>query len=79
MHCLRRHPLDEYLNKLPTLDEGIEAIQSLKKNKACELDGIPADVYKYGGDLTQRQLHLGVLKKSSRPTVFQRFSNNYHL
>lgn len=80
MHCLPRHPVDESLNKLPTFDEVRGAIKAKKKNKACGLGTIPEEVYKYGRDLIQHQLHhLENLDKRSHRTRFQKLSNNYHL
>lgn len=49
------------LNKLPAL-EVKEAIKSMKKTKVCGLDRIPTELFKYGGDFPQHQLHQLIWK-----------------
>ncbi|XP_076031048.1 uncharacterized protein LOC143019264 [Oratosquilla oratoria] len=49
-------------NDLPTLAEVKEAINTLKNNKAAGLDGIPAEIYKIGGNLLHYQLHQLLIK-----------------
>ena len=57
-----KQPIDDSLSNSPTLEEVKEAIKTLKNNKAAELDGIPAEVYKVGGDLLPHQLHQLLVK-----------------
>ena len=44
------------LDKLPTVDETIKAIKQLSSGKAPSEDGIPPEVYKYGGDKLAAEL-----------------------
>ena len=45
------------LDEIPTMDEMARAIASLKDGKAPGGDGIPAEVWKHGGDNLFRRLH----------------------
>ena len=59
---ISKQPIDDSLSNLPTLEEVKETIKTLKNNAAAELDGIPVEVYKVGGDLLQHQLHQLLVK-----------------
>ena len=45
-----KRPVIKELDKLPTVNETIKAIKQLSSGKTPGEDGIPPDVYKYGGD-----------------------------
>ena len=45
------------LDKIPTMDEMARPIAGLKDGKATGGDGIPADVWKHGGDNLFSRLH----------------------
>ena len=48
--------VDAALDEKPTMDEMVRAIKGLKDGKAPGGDGIPAEVWKYGGaNLTNRR------------------------
>ena len=46
------------LNEIPTMDEMTRAFAGLKDGKAPGEDGIPAEVWKHGGDNLFSRLHL---------------------
>ena len=48
--CVPQHSTIEEMDSPPTLPEVKKAISTLKSCKASGPDGIPAEVYKYGGD-----------------------------
>ena len=52
-HRITKTSLDEF----PTMDEMTRAIVGLKDGKAPGGDGIPADVWKHGGDNLFSRLH----------------------
>ena len=49
--------VDESLAAPPTVEEVAKAIAKLKNNKCPGADGIPAEVFKYGGDELTRRLY----------------------
>nr|XP_014349862.1 PREDICTED: uncharacterized protein LOC102358527 [Latimeria chalumnae] len=51
-------PLITELDESPTLTEVLKAINQMENNKATGPDRIPSKVYKYGGPLLTRHLHL---------------------
>ena len=51
-----QYPLQEDMANPPTLEEISAAIKSIKSGKTPGLDGIPAEVYKYGGTALLAQL-----------------------
>ena len=55
--CLPRQPIVNSLSETPTIAEVEEAISTMKNNKAAGLDGIPAEIFKYGGNKLLSQLH----------------------
>ncbi|CAI9725658.1 Hypothetical predicted protein [Octopus vulgaris] len=48
---------DYSLARIPSLEEVKIAITVMKNNKATGPDGIPAEIYKLGGDFVHHQLH----------------------
>ena len=44
-----QYPVQEDMANPPTLEEILAAIKSMKSGKTPGLDGIPAEIYKYGG------------------------------
>ena len=51
-----QYPVQEYMANAPTLEEILAAIKSMKSGKTPGLDGIPAEMYKYGGIALHAQL-----------------------
>ena len=55
--CLPSLPLLDSLDTTPTFDEIQAACKSLKNNKAAGPDGIPSEIFKFGGYAVTRRLH----------------------
>jgi len=55
---LPQQPTISGLDTLPSLEEISAAANNLKNNKAPGPDGIPAEIFKYGGNLLLRRLHF---------------------
>ena len=53
---LDQYPVQEDMANPPTLEEILPAIKSMKSGKTPGLDGIPAEIYKYGGTALHAQL-----------------------
>ena len=53
---LDQYPVQEDMANPPTLEEILAAIKSMKSGKTPGLDGIPAEIYKYGGAALHSQL-----------------------
>ncbi|XP_076057287.1 uncharacterized protein LOC143034827 [Oratosquilla oratoria] len=53
---------DYSLTRIPSLEEVKIAITAMKNNKAADPDGIPAEIYKLGGDIVQHQFHQLLVK-----------------
>ena len=51
-----QHPMQEQLSSPPNLAETIKAIKQMSNGKAPGADGIPAEVFKYGGQKLARKL-----------------------
>ncbi len=52
-----RKPTDNSHSQTPTIEEIEEAISTMKNNKAARPDDIPAEIFKYGGQMLREQLH----------------------
>lgn len=52
-----QRPVDESLAAPPTLDEVKKAFERLKNNRCTGEDGIPAEVFKYGGETLLKVFH----------------------
>jgi len=50
-------PIMSELDTIPSIEEISAAENNLKDNKALGPDGIPAEIFKYGGNLLLRRLH----------------------
>ena len=50
LESIQQCPIRDELDEIPTKQEIGQAIESTANNKAAGLDGIPAEVYKHGGD-----------------------------
>ena len=53
---IEQHPTQEDIANPPTLEEIVAAIKSTKSGKTPGLDGLPAEIYKYGGGAFHTQL-----------------------
>ena len=51
-----QYPIQEDMENPPTLEEILAAIKSIKSGKTPGLDGIPAEIHKYGGTALYAQL-----------------------
>ena len=63
------------LNDPPTLGEIKEAIDKTKMNKSPGIDGIPAEIYKFGGEQLRRKLHELIVKCWQEGMVPQEFKD----
>ena len=52
-----QQPVKEELDEAPTLEEVIKATNQLKCGKAAGVDGIPPEIWKYGGAALHSKLH----------------------
>ena len=50
------------LDEKPTMDEMVRAIKGLKDGKTRGGDGIPPEVWKYGGAKLSNRLHRSIIK-----------------
>ena len=57
IHQIPQLPPKEELDDPPTLEETTKAIEQLKCKKAAGIDGIPAEMWKYGGEILHDKLH----------------------
>ncbi|XP_076066121.1 uncharacterized protein LOC143039763 [Oratosquilla oratoria] len=57
LNMIPKEAKEDSLAQIPSLDEVRNAIKAMKNNKAAGPDGIPAEIYKFGGDVIQHQLH----------------------
>ena len=55
---IEQHPTQEDIANPPTLEEIVAAIKSTKSGKTPGLDGLPAEIYKYGGEPFSSALEL---------------------
>ena len=49
-------PIQE-MDRIPEIKEVLDAIKTLKEGKSCGPDGLPGELFKYGGYLLKKQLH----------------------
>ena len=63
------------MNEEPTITEVTEAINNTKMNKSPGIDGIPAEIYKFGGDLLKTKLHQLIKKCWQNKTLPQEFKD----
>ena len=68
-------PERQHLNEEPTLQEVIKAIWKTKSNKSPGMDGIPAEVYKYGGTQLTGKVHELILMCWRQGIVPQEFKD----
>ena len=54
LHCLPEH---SSLDVPPTIEEVAAAVSEMRNGKAPGSDGIPAEIYKHGGDALLCRLH----------------------
>ena len=55
-------PPIHHLDQVPTFDEVVKAKNSLKNNKAAGPDGLPGEIFKYGGYAVTRCLYEFILE-----------------
>jgi len=75
LSALDQAPVMEELVALPRMDELREAILNLKVGKACGPDGIPPEIYKYGGNTLTAHLHALFIKIWEQESVPQAFKD----
>ena len=68
-------PEQSHLNDPPTIEEVKIAIDKTKVNKSPGIDGIPAEVYKHGGEELTRRLHALIDKCWQQKTLPQEFKD----
>ena len=59
---IQKRSVTTALDEKPTMDEMVRAIKGLKYGKAPGGDGIPAEVWKYGGANLSNRLHRWIIK-----------------
>ena len=59
---IQKRSVNTALDEKPTMDEMVRAIKGLKDGKAPGGDGIPAEVWKYGGANLSNRLHRWIIK-----------------
>ena len=59
---IQKRSVNTALDEKPTMDEIVRAIKGLKDGKAPGGDGIPAEVWKYGGANLSSRLHRCIIK-----------------
>nr|XP_014354063.1 PREDICTED: RNA-directed DNA polymerase from mobile element jockey-like [Latimeria chalumnae] len=62
IESIPQYPVREALASPPTFEEVCEAIRQMKNNKAPGPDGIPAEVFKVGGETMTNKLYTLLLK-----------------
>lgn len=62
LHKIPNEALDYSISQIPSLVETRTAIRAMKNNKAAGPDEIPAEIFKYGGELIQNELHQLLVK-----------------
>lgn len=70
---LTQHPIATSMADPPTIIEVKTAIKSMKNNKACGKDNIPAEIYKLGGDYIHAKFHQILLRIWSEEEIPQDF------
>jgi len=63
---------------LPSLHEVTQAVKGLKNNKASGPDGIPAEMFKYGGQYLLHRLHRFILLTWNSKQLPQQFCEYCH-
>ena len=59
---IQKRSVNTALDEKPTMDEVVRVIKELKDGKAPDGDGIPAEVWKYGGANLSTRLHQWIIK-----------------
>ena len=59
---IQKRSVNTALDEKPSMDEMVRAIKGLKDGKAPGGDGIPAEVWKYGGANLSNRLHRWIIK-----------------
>ena len=59
---IQKRSVNTALDEKPTMDEMVRAIKGLKDGKTPGGDGIPAEVWKYGGANLSNRLHRWIIK-----------------
>lgn len=61
MDLVPQHPTKYDMDMLPSFEETLKAIKQLKNHKSAGPDGIPKELFKYGGIMIHIQLHHIIL------------------
>jgi len=75
LNVIPQQPIQESLSELPTMEEVSKAISKTKSNKAAGPDGIPAEVYKYGGIKLKKTLHHLIIKMWTEEEIPSEWKN----
>ena len=68
---LPQHPVQNEMNNLPTREETEKAIRTLKPGKAAGPDGVPPDIFLYGGQAVLEAMHELVCRMWTNEVVPQ--------
>lgn len=69
LNQIPQYPTRTCMDQPPSLDETIKAIKQLRNNKATGPDNIPAEIYKYGGQTVQANVHNLLLRIWETATI----------
>ena len=62
LESIQKRSLNTALDEKPTMDDMVRAVKGLKYGKAPGGDGIPAEVWTYGGANLSNRLHRWIIK-----------------
>ena len=68
--------IKQELSQLPTMPELQERVKALKNRKSPGIDGIPAEIFKFGGEEVIRQLYLAICTIWETETVPQAWKDS---
>ena len=75
LNSVKQRPIVQNLDTKPSYQETLKAIQETKEGKSPGVCGIPAEIWKYGGENLQRTLHDLILLIWEEETVPQEWKD----